>query len=282
VAVRTVRVLPDGVLTSPARKVGRVDEQARALAVDLLETMRASPACVGLAATQIGVPLRAFAIDVTGHKKARSCHGEVVLFDPEIIAFATPEMGREGCMSVPDLTGDVERATVVTVAGLDPDGRETRADGGRVRGPCGSTRARPPRRPRIPRQMRRPARRFPSQGLQVAARDTLAGSPQWLGGDSIPLYGPGGAGSVNSDSGADADTDVIVPSAGEPPNSGPSFCGTAENDASTPLEVMHQRRVAPFCRPCRSGNRPAVRRRPALLVCEVRIGLLDPVELGQR
>lgn len=121
-AIRTVRVLPDGVLTSPARKVGRVDEQARALAVDLLETMRASPACVGLAATQIGVPLRAFAIDVTGHKKARSCHGEVVLFDPEIIAFATPEMGREGCMSVPDLTGDVERATVVTVAGLDPDG----------------------------------------------------------------------------------------------------------------------------------------------------------------
>ena len=61
---------------------GRIDDHARALAVDLLDTMRASPACVGLAATQIGVPLRAFAIDVTGHKKARSCHGEIVLFDP--------------------------------------------------------------------------------------------------------------------------------------------------------------------------------------------------------
>ena len=121
-AVRAVRVLPDAVLTSPARSVGWIDDYARELAVDLIETMRASPACVGLAANQIGVPLRAFAIDVTGHKKARSCHGEVVLFDPEIIAFASPEMGREGCMSVPDLTGDVERATVVTVVGLDIDG----------------------------------------------------------------------------------------------------------------------------------------------------------------
>ena len=89
-AIRAVRVLPDAVLTSPARTLGRIDDRARALAVDLLDTMRASPACVGLAATQIGVPLRAFAIDVTGHKKARSCHGEVVLFDPEIIAFASP------------------------------------------------------------------------------------------------------------------------------------------------------------------------------------------------
>jgi peptide deformylase len=121
-AVREVRVLPDLVLTSPARRIGRIDDHARALAMDLIDTMRASPACVGLAATQIGVPLRAFAVDVTGHKKARSCHGEIVLFDPEIIAFATTEMGREGCMSVPDLTGDVERATVVTVAGLSVEG----------------------------------------------------------------------------------------------------------------------------------------------------------------
>jgi len=130
VAVREVRTLPDAVLTSPARSLGRIDDHARALGADLLDTMRASPACVGLAATQIGVPLRAFAIDVTGHKKARSCHGALVLFDPKIIALATPEIAREGCMSVPDLTGDVERATVVTVKGLDMDGqmREITAD----------------------------------------------------------------------------------------------------------------------------------------------------------
>lgn len=123
-------MLPDAVLSSPARRVGHIDDHARALAEDLLDTMRASPACVGLAATQIGVPLRAFAMDVTGHRKARSCHGEIVLFDPEIVAVGSTETGREGCMSVPDLTGDVARATLVTITGLDVDGlrREMTAD----------------------------------------------------------------------------------------------------------------------------------------------------------
>jgi peptide deformylase len=129
-AVRPVLVLPDSVLSSPALRVGRIDDNARALAVDLVDTMRASPACVGLAANQIGIPLRAFAVDVTGHRKARTCHGELVLFDPEIVAVGSTETGREGCMSVPDLTGDVARATLVTIAGIDVDGerREITAD----------------------------------------------------------------------------------------------------------------------------------------------------------
>jgi peptide deformylase len=122
--VRAVRVLPDVVLTSATRSVGRIDDHARALAADLVDTMRASPACVGLAANQIGVPLRAFAVDVTGHKKARSCHGTIVLFDPVIVGSGSSELAREGCMSVPDLTGDVARATVLTVRGFDPEGVE--------------------------------------------------------------------------------------------------------------------------------------------------------------
>jgi peptide deformylase len=104
--------------------VGKVDEACRDLAADLIDTMRASPACVGLAAPQIGVSLRAFAIDVTGHRKARSCHGEVVLFDPEVLVASDPVHGREGCMSVPDLTGDVARSTLVVVRGLTVDGEE--------------------------------------------------------------------------------------------------------------------------------------------------------------
>src|SRR4051794_14029333 len=92
--------------------------------------MRASPACVGIAATQIGVGVRAFAVDVTGHKKARSCHGEFVLFDPELLLAHGPVVAREGCMSVPDLTGDVARATLVVVRGTTPEGedRVIRAD----------------------------------------------------------------------------------------------------------------------------------------------------------
>ena len=104
--------------------MGRVDDTARALAADLVDTMRASPACVGIAATQIGVGMRAFSVDVSGHKKARSCHGEVVLFDPEVLLSHGPVVGREGCMSVPDLTGDVARASTVVVRGLTVEGAE--------------------------------------------------------------------------------------------------------------------------------------------------------------
>jgi len=84
--------------------------------------MRARPACVGLAAPQIGVGLRAFVVDVTGHRKARSCHGELVLFDPELLSSSAPAIAREGCLSIPDLTGDVARATQVVVAGTGADG----------------------------------------------------------------------------------------------------------------------------------------------------------------
>jgi peptide deformylase len=121
-AVRPVLVLPHPVLSRPAEPVGAVDDDALALARDLVDTMRSSPACVGLAAPQIGVSRRAFAVDVTGHRKARSCHGLFVLFDPEILERSGPESAREGCMSVPDLTGDVTRAALLTVAGLTPDG----------------------------------------------------------------------------------------------------------------------------------------------------------------
>ena len=123
-AVRPVLQLPDPVLKRIAEPVGRIDDDCRALAVDLIDTMRASPACVGLAAPQIGVSLRAFVVDVTGHKKARSCHGELVLFNPEILLAHGPVVAREGCMSVPDLTGDVSRATKLVVRGLTPDAEE--------------------------------------------------------------------------------------------------------------------------------------------------------------
>jgi peptide deformylase len=123
-AVRPVLVLPDPRLKVQARAVERIDDSALELAADLVDTMRAAPACVGLAATQIGVALRAFAVDVTGHRKARSCHGELVLFNAEVLLAHSAAVAREGCMSVPDLTGDVARATTVVVRGITPQGTE--------------------------------------------------------------------------------------------------------------------------------------------------------------
>jgi peptide deformylase len=121
-AVRPVLQLPDPILKRRSEPVGRVDAAARDLAADLVDTMRATVACVGLAAPQVGVSLRAFVIDVSGHRKARSCHGELVLFDPEIVVAHGPVVAREGCLSIPHLTGDVARATSVVVRGLTVEG----------------------------------------------------------------------------------------------------------------------------------------------------------------
>ncbi|MGH9149369.1 MAG: peptide deformylase [Acidimicrobiales bacterium] len=121
-AVLPVLRFPDPRLKQPAAPVGSVDAAALALAGDLLDTMRASPACVGLAATQVGAGRRAFVVDVSGHRKGVSNHGQIVLFDPEVVEAAAPVVAREGCLSVPDLTGDVARATVVVVRGLGAAG----------------------------------------------------------------------------------------------------------------------------------------------------------------
>jgi peptide deformylase len=122
VPVRTVVRLPERVLKQRAREIGTAVEAA--LAVDLIDTMRASPACVGLAAPQLGISRRAFALDVTGHPKTTVCHGLVVLFDPVIVEADGREVAREGCMSVPDLTANIVRATSIVVSGLTPEGEE--------------------------------------------------------------------------------------------------------------------------------------------------------------
>jgi peptide deformylase len=130
VVVRAVLRLPHPVLSTRAEELDPTSEEAYALARDLVDTMRVSPGCVGLAATQIGVGLRAFAMDVTGHKKAGSCAGLVVLINPVVEHVDELAMAREGCMSVPDLTGNVVRAGRLVVRGLEPGGavREIVAD----------------------------------------------------------------------------------------------------------------------------------------------------------
>ena len=120
--VRNVIRLPDRILKQRAEEIGSVGDAG--LAADLVETMRVSPACVGLAAPQIAVARRAFAVDVTGHPKTTTCHGLVVMFDPVIVEAHGREVGREGCMSVPDLTANVVRATSIVVRGTAPGGEE--------------------------------------------------------------------------------------------------------------------------------------------------------------
>ncbi|MDQ4145354.1 MAG: peptide deformylase [Actinomycetota bacterium] len=110
-------------LKQRATEAGARDVQA--LVADLIETMRVSPACVGLAAPQIGVSQRVLVVDVTGHPKTKTCHGLVVLIDPVIVDASGKDAGREGCMSVPDLTASVTRSKRLAVSGKLPDGSET-------------------------------------------------------------------------------------------------------------------------------------------------------------
>jgi peptide deformylase len=115
VAVRAVVGLPHAALAAVTPDVVAFDDALATLAADLLDTMRASPGCVGLAAPQIGVSQRVAVIDLRGHRKAPVNHGELVLVNPVIESRGDSDVAREGCMSVPDFTGDVTRAASVVL-----------------------------------------------------------------------------------------------------------------------------------------------------------------------
>jgi peptide deformylase len=123
VGVKTVVNYPARVLKGLAGPIGEIGDRERRLAQDLVDSMYDAPGCVGLAAPQIGVPLRAFALDVSVMRKPpEGNHGLVVLFDPELITAEGSDVKREGCMSVPDYTCDVRRATRIVVRGTTPEG----------------------------------------------------------------------------------------------------------------------------------------------------------------
>lgn len=121
--IRPVLRFPDRRLKQPAVRLGRVGPAARRLAVDLQETARSHPRTVGLAATQLGVMWRMVYIDLTDHPKVDAPVGPLWLVDPQVVDHDGWEVGREGCLSLPDITADVGRPHRATVHALDLDGR---------------------------------------------------------------------------------------------------------------------------------------------------------------
>ena len=95
---------------------------AQRVAADLLETMRAFPRCVGLAAPQIGESVRMIVVDVSLHPKGDPNATEMLLVNPRVVSGTGSEVAREGCQSVPEFTADVRRFTTVVVAGLTRGG----------------------------------------------------------------------------------------------------------------------------------------------------------------
>jgi peptide deformylase len=106
--------------------VARVTPELSTVIGDLLDTMRASPGGVGISAPQVGVLQRIVAVDVSASKRGAQVenHGLLVLVNPEILAKGGRQIVREGCMSIPDYTANIERAQWVLVDALDREGKQ--------------------------------------------------------------------------------------------------------------------------------------------------------------
>lgn len=122
--VQKILTFPHPLLKKLAKRVERLDNSIKSLAEDLIDTMKAGPGSVGVAAPQIGVSLSACVVDVSNNRHGKeNNHGLMVMLNPEIITSSGRSVMREGCMSVPDYTGDVERATDITVRYMDLSGK---------------------------------------------------------------------------------------------------------------------------------------------------------------
>jgi|ERR1035437_3670777 peptide deformylase len=118
-AVRQILRLPNPALKRVAVEIAPEEwSQVERIAGDLLETMHSFPRCVGLAAPQIGESVRMVVVDVSLHPKGDQNARETLLVNPRVIFATGSEVAREGCLSVPEFTADVRRATEVVVEGL--------------------------------------------------------------------------------------------------------------------------------------------------------------------
>ena len=100
------------VLREKAKRVRTIDRSIHRLIEDMWETMYDAPG-VGLAAPQIGVPLKVIVIDVKKHPK-------IALINPEIVRREGERLVNEGCLSVPGFRGEIIRSAKVTASGIDP------------------------------------------------------------------------------------------------------------------------------------------------------------------
>jgi peptide deformylase len=120
-AVLDILTLPDERLRRVSEPVQVFDGELQRFIDDLEETRRAGPAAVGIAAPQVGRFQRIVILDVSKKKNIPN-HGHLVLVNPEITHWEGFEIGREGCLSVPDYTGNVVRATRLRLQSRDREG----------------------------------------------------------------------------------------------------------------------------------------------------------------
>ncbi len=117
-AILSILVVPEPILRQKSKRVKNIDGSVRKLAGDMIETMHAASG-VGLAAPQVGVPLRVIVIGMPEEE-------DFVLINPQVVRRAGERWVTEGCLSVPGYFGEIQRAQQVTVKGKDLSGKEIR------------------------------------------------------------------------------------------------------------------------------------------------------------
>lgn len=122
-AKKDILIYPDPRLKQISTTVKQFDDNLLSFVQDLEDTMNTGPGAVGIAAPQIGKSIRAVIVDVSSRKKIKH-HGHLVLINPEITEWEGLKIGREGCLSVPDFTGNVVRAERISLTACDQYGEQ--------------------------------------------------------------------------------------------------------------------------------------------------------------
>ena len=133
-ALREVLQFPDPRLRRISEPIGEVDDRIRELAADMIEVMYDEPG-IGLAAPQVGEPIRLVVMDTTWTEEGAE-RSPRVLVNPEILESEGSIVWTEGCLSVPDFQAEVERAARVKVRAFDLDGHETIYDAEELEAVC--------------------------------------------------------------------------------------------------------------------------------------------------
>ncbi len=128
-AILEILKIPDPRLKQVSEPVTDfADPELQQFIDDLEETRQDGPAAVGIAAPQVGKFIRVVIVDCSTTRKPVPNHGHMILVNPEIAEWDEFEMGREGCLSVPDYTGNVIRAKKIKLKALDRHGNPLEFD----------------------------------------------------------------------------------------------------------------------------------------------------------
>jgi len=123
--IRPIVKYGQDILHQPAERVNDITPDLERLVQDMVETMYAAPG-IGLAAPQVGVPLRVFVIDLS---VGRDANGLIALINPEFVEREGMQLEEEGCLSLPGFNATVARPDFAIVKGMDPKGTERTLEG---------------------------------------------------------------------------------------------------------------------------------------------------------